>query len=219
MVGWSHRSQPGGRTGCTSSLDELAGGSGIVLTSPWYSTPHLDSGRALGRVTCTIRRVVPPRSTVNATRWPTANALTARETSCALATGLFADPHDQIAAERHLEPVVALDARAAAQARSSRRRIGLDLGDEGAPRGCAKPNVRAIPGVTSWVVIPTYAYETRPVRTSCSSARRAVSIGIAKPTPSAVPLVERIWALIPITRPLASNSGPPELPRLIGASI
>ena len=44
-------------------------------------------------------------------------------------------------------------------------------------------------------------------------------MGIANPTPSAVPDSERIWALIPITRPRASKSGPPELPRLIGASI
>ena len=33
-----------------------------------------------------------------------------------------------------------------------------------------------------------------------------------------VPL-DRIWALIPITSPRASNSGPPELPWLIGASV
>jgi hypothetical protein len=29
----------------------------------------------------------------------------------------------------------------------------------------------------------------------------------------------RIWALIPITRPRASKSGPPEFPCVIGASI
>ena len=50
--------------------------------------------------------------------------------------------------------------------------------------------------------------------------RRAESIGTANPTPSKPdsPL-ERIWALIPITRPRASKSGPPELPWLIGASV
>ena len=37
-------------------------------------------------------------------------------------------------------------------------------------------------------------------------------------TPSCRSL-ERIWALIPITRPRASKSGPPELPWLIGASV
>ena len=44
-----------------------------------------------------------------------------------------------------------------------------------------------MPGVTSCVRIPMYAYRTRPVRTSWSSERRAMSIGIANPTPSAVP--------------------------------
>jgi hypothetical protein len=50
----------------------------------------------------------------------------------------------------------------------------------------------------------------------------AVSIGIAKPTP----LLERaplgpvsIWALMPITLPEASSSGPPELPGLMAASV
>ena len=64
-----------------------------------------------------------------------------------------------------------------------------------------------------------YAYRTLPGAQSWSSERRAMSIGIAKPTPSAVPDVLWICALMPITRPSASKSGPPELPRLIGASV
>jgi hypothetical protein len=46
-------------------------------------------------------------------------------------------------------------------------------------------------------------------------------IGTAKPTPSKPlwPAPLRIWALIPITRPRASKSGPPELPCVIGASV
>ena len=47
----------------------------------------------------------------------------------------------------------------------------------------------------------------------------AVSIGIAKPTPSLEPVFVAIWALTPTTRPLASSSGPPELPGLIAASV
>ncbi len=39
-----------------------------------------------------------------------------------------------------------------------------------------------------------------------------MSIGIANPTPSAVPLVLWICALIPITRPAASKSGPARVP-------
>ena len=44
-------------------------------------------------------------------------------------------------------------------------------------------------------------------------------IGTAKPTPSALPELLLICALMPITRPRASNMGPPEFPRLIGASV
>jgi hypothetical protein len=54
---------------------------------------------------------------------------------------------------------------------------------------------------------------------SCSIERRAALMGTANPTPSAVPDSLRIWALIPITCPRASNIGPPELPRLMGASV
>ncbi len=54
---------------------------------------------------------------------------------------------------------------------------------------------------------------------SCCIERRAELIGTAKPTPSALPESLRICALIPITRPRASKSGPPELPWLIGASV
>ena len=43
--------------------------------------------------------------------------------------------------------------------------------------------------------------------------------GIAKPTPSLPPEVVSICWLIPITRPSASSSGPPELPGLIEASV
>jgi hypothetical protein len=47
-----------------------------------------------------------------------------------------------------------------------------------------------------------------------------VSIGTAKPTPELEfdPLVA-ICELMPITRPSASSSGPPELPGLIAASV
>ena len=44
-------------------------------------------------------------------------------------------------------------------------------------------------------------------------------IGTANPTPSALPESLLICALIPITRPRASKSGPPEFPWLIGASV
>ena len=46
-----------------------------------------------------------------------------------------------------------------------------------------------------------------------------MSTGTAKPTPSPPPERDWICELMPTTRPLASSSGPPELPRLIAASV
>ena len=46
-----------------------------------------------------------------------------------------------------------------------------------------------------------------------------MSTGIAKPTPLLEPDSLAIWELIPITWPVASSSGPPELPGLIAASV
>ncbi len=43
--------------------------------------------------------------------------------------------------------------------------------------------------------------------------------GTAKPTPWLPPLEVAICELTPITRPLASSSGPPELPGLMAASV
>ena len=47
----------------------------------------------------------------------------------------------------------------------------------------------------------------------------ATSTGMAKPTPSLPPEAEAMAVLIPMTLALASASGPPELPGLIGASV
>ena len=48
-----------------------------------------------------------------------------------------------------------------------------------------------------------------------------MSIGTAKPMPTLPPppVPVSIWELMPMTRPAASISGPPELPGLIAASV
>ena len=93
------------------------------------------SGRALARASpATTRRSVPPRKTVNGTRWPAASPATARETSCGARHRRAADPDDHVAAERDLEPVVVDGAGAAAQAGAGGRRAGLDLRDQRAVR-------------------------------------------------------------------------------------
>jgi hypothetical protein len=43
--------------------------------------------------------------------------------------------------------------------------------------------------------------------------------GIAKPIPTDPPDGEKIAVLMPMTSPLRLNIGPPELPRLIEASV
>ena len=46
-----------------------------------------------------------------------------------------------------------------------------------------------------------------------------ISIGIAKPIPSAPPETEIIEVLIPISSPLEFTRAPPEFPGLIAASV
>ncbi len=45
------------------------------------------------------------------------------------------------------------------------------------------------------------------------------STGTAKPMPTEPPVGEKIAVLMPMTSPLRLNSGPPELPRLMAASV
>ncbi len=46
-----------------------------------------------------------------------------------------------------------------------------------------------------------------------------VSEGVAKPRPIEPPVGDRMAVLMPITSPFMSNSGPPELPLLMAASV
>jgi hypothetical protein len=63
---------------------------------------------------------------------------------------------------------------------------------------------------------PSQALVTLPEASKLGSTRNAALIGIAKLIPSAF---TAIAVLIPMTRPKASKSGPPELPGLIAASV
>ena len=54
---------------------------------------------------------------------------------------------------------------------------------------------------------------------NCCSTSRAQLDGMAKPMPTLPPLGEKIAELMPMTLPSMSNSGPPELPLLMGASV
>ena len=47
----------------------------------------------------------------------------------------------------------------------------------------------------------------------------AVALGTAKPMPTLPPDGEKMAVLMPMTSPSRLNMGPPELPRLIDASV
>ena len=79
----------------------------------------------------------------------------------------------------------------------------------------------AICAVIGAVVTPMYACSILPLDSSRGTTCFAVLIGMANPMPTE-PLPDppvSICALIPITRPRESTSGPPELPGLIDASV
>ena len=75
-------------------------------------------------------------------------------------------------------------------------------------------------GLPRYKARPRHRARTTPTQAArFVSTWRTVSTGIAKPTPLLEPDSLAIWELIPITWPVASSSGPPELPGLIAASV
>ena len=58
-----------------------------------------------------------------------------------------------------------------------------------------------------------------PKSFNCCTIFFALFAGIANPKPILPPVCETIAVLIPITSPSKLNNGPPELPRLIDASV
>ena len=64
--------------------------------------------------------------------------------------------------------------------------------------------------------IPSHGLTTLPLPKICCTTRFTALIGIANPTPCAKGIMA---VFIPITCPLMSASGPPELPGLIAASV
>ena len=67
--------------------------------------------------------------------------------------------------------------------------------------------------------IPTYPRITSPFLMISRKTYLTISIGIAKPMPSAPPETEIIEVLIPINSPLELTRAPPEFPGLIAASV
>ncbi len=67
--------------------------------------------------------------------------------------------------------------------------------------------------------MPMYALATRPERMSSGTTRFAMSTGTANPIPTFPPDSLKIAVFMPIISPREFNSGPPELPGLIAASV
>ncbi len=88
-----------------------------------------------------------------------------------------------------------------------------------APLTSSMPSASANSGVRSPIWTPSQPRETRPFWIRVSVTSFASSAGMAKPMPTDPPVGDRICEFTPITLPLRSKVGPPELPRLIGASI
>ena len=77
----------------------------------------------------------------------------------------------------------------------------------------------AISSVTLWMRTPSQPRRSSPNWRSWSTTPATVFDGTAKPMPIEPPDGEMISVLTPMTSPSRLNSGPPELPRLMEASV
>ena len=87
------------------------------------------------------------------------------------------------------------------------------------PRADFKPSSSASFAGTSSMCTPSRPRRTAPVSASWSVMNLTVLLGTAKPRPPLTPVGEVMALLMPTSRPSKSTSGPPELPRLMAASV
>ena len=88
-----------------------------------------------------------------------------------------------------------------------------------APFWSDNPRLSAKSFVTGWICTPNQPLLVFPKSFNCCTIFLALFAGIANPKPILPPVCETIAVLIPITSPSKLNNGPPELPRLIDASV
>ena len=88
-----------------------------------------------------------------------------------------------------------------------------------APSVPSRPRPFARSSVSVWICTPIQPRSTRPVFARSSMTCRAWRAGMAKPIPTLPPLGVKMAVFTPTTRPSVSKRGPPEFPRLMGASI
>ena len=100
------------------------------------------------------------------------------------------------------------------------RAVRRDAGHERA--GVLRHAERFLPSprVTDWIFTPSQPRRTSPILLAAAARPVAtVSAGTAKPMPIEPPVGEMIAVFTPTTSPSMLNSGPPELPLLIAASV
>jgi hypothetical protein len=88
-----------------------------------------------------------------------------------------------------------------------------------APRAGLTLRLSAISSLTCWMRTPSQPRRTSLNSRNWSITGSAVFDGTAKPMPIEPPDGEMIAVFTPITSPLRLNNGPPELPRLMAASV
>ena len=98
------------------------------------------------------------------------------------------------------------------------RTLFVDAGDQRAARRLDAEAFGDLVG-TCWMRTPSQPRRTSLNWRSWSITATTVFDGTAKPMPIEPPVGEMIAVLTPITSPSRLNSGPPELPRLMAASV
>ena len=88
-----------------------------------------------------------------------------------------------------------------------------------APSAVARPIASATSPLTSWMRTPNQPRRVSPKRCNWSTTWITTAEDMAKPIPIEPPLGDRMAVFTPITSPSMLKSGPPELPRLIAASV
>ena len=88
-----------------------------------------------------------------------------------------------------------------------------------APRGLSRARLSAISSVTGWMRTPSQPRRISPNSRSWRMIGLARLAAMANPMPTLPPEGEKMAVFTPITLPSMLNRGPPELPRLIDASV
>ena len=146
---------------------------------------------------------LPPRTTVTGTSLPTGVLATIFERSRGSFTSL---PSNLTITSPDLMPAGFAGPLSATPATS-------------APRAFDRPRLSAIVSSTVWMFTPSQPRRVSPNFCNCSITGTTVEAGVAKPMPTEPPEGDRIAVFTPMTSPSMLNSGPPELPLLMAASV